>query len=87
MSRITVKDDAAGESARKAWMEMCSLAGKETVGGQSIDGDSKTGVGLIGWDSLEEAYALKAVPGVGEAWEKYRSFGDCKGVMVKLEVY
>lgn len=86
-SRIVVKDEAAGDAAHKAWMELCAILGKETMGGVSISDEKKTGLGFIGWDSLEEAGGAKNIPGAKEAWEKYHSFGECKDVMVKMEVY
>lgn len=87
MSRITFKDEASGDAAHKAWKDLCAIIGKDTMGGVSVGDESKTGLGMIGWDSMQDAGAIKTVPGASEAWEKYRSFGDCKDVMVKLDVY
>jgi hypothetical protein len=85
-SRITFKDEASGDAAHKAWMELCAIIGKETMGGVCIE-DKKTGLGLVGWDSLEEAGAARNIPGAKEAWDKYHSLGECKDVMIKLERY
>jgi hypothetical protein len=86
-SRITVKSEADGDAAHKAWLDLCSILGKQTMGGVSTSDGDKTGMGLVGWDSLEQAGEAKNIPGAKDAWEKYHSFGDCKDVMVKMEVY
>ncbi|KAH8786409.1 hypothetical protein F5882DRAFT_518171 [Hyaloscypha sp. PMI_1271] len=84
-SRITISDESKHEEVRKAWEELMGILGKESWGGVSVGEGEHVGLGLVGWDSLEEAGAAMKEPKVAAAWTKYHSLGSCKDVMVKLE--
>lgn len=60
--------------------------GKEVWGARSVEGDEVVGLGLCGWDSLEEAGAAYAKPEAKAALDKYHALGKCKDVMVKMAV-
>ena len=87
MSRVTVTDEAKGAGLRMAWDALMALLGKESWGGLSVGEGEKIGLGLVGWDSLEQAKSAYEKPEGKAAWEKYHTLGNCKDVMVKMETY
>ncbi|KAF5645902.1 uncharacterized protein FTJAE_2332 [Fusarium tjaetaba] len=70
---------------RKAWTDLASALGLETWGGISIGDGPSVGLGMIGWDSLEEAKAAYGDPKAAEAYAQYKALGQIKSTMVKLE--
>ncbi|KAF8859709.1 hypothetical protein BDZ45DRAFT_349512 [Acephala macrosclerotiorum] len=85
-SRIALENESQIEAAKEAWKELMGVLGKETWGARSVEGDEVVGLGLCGWDSLEEASAAYSKPEAKAAIEKYHSLGKCKDVMVKMAV-
>ncbi|KAH7381956.1 hypothetical protein BKA64DRAFT_713197 [Cadophora sp. MPI-SDFR-AT-0126] len=86
-SRMTGIDETKGAEARKAWEDLMAVLGKESWGGKTVGDGPQAGMGLVGWDSLEEAGAAYANPAAKAALDKYHSLGDCKDLMVKMEYF
>lgn len=60
--------------------------GKEVWGAKSVEGEEVVGLGVCGFDSLEEAKESFAKPEAQAALAKYHALGQCKDVVVKLAV-
>ncbi|KAF4461112.1 hypothetical protein FALBO_12104 [Fusarium albosuccineum] len=84
-STIVLDDKSKHPEARKAWMDLASALGKETWGGVSTGGEPTVGLGLIAWDSLEEAGAAYKDPKAAAAFAEYQSIGKVKNTMVQME--
>jgi len=82
-----VKDEASAEKVKEAWEACMAIIGKPSWGGVSVDGDVKMGMGLVGWDSMEDLAALKGSAEAKAAWEKYQALGEGKNAIVKMKVY
>ncbi|KAI3547022.1 hypothetical protein CSPX01_03854 [Colletotrichum filicis] len=84
---IDVADESKHEEAKQAWMDLVAALGQTVhFGGKSVDGGQSTGLGILGWDSDEEAKAAWTKPEAQAALQKYQSFGKSIGVMVKLDI-
>jgi hypothetical protein len=81
-STLVLEDESAHAEVRKAWMDVVQALGKETFGGRSVEGPF-VGLGMIGWNSLEEAGAAFKDPKAAEAWAAYQKLGKGKNVIVK----
>lgn len=64
-------------------MDVVQALGKETFGGRSVGDGPFVGLGIIGWDSVEEAAAAFKDPKAAAAWEAYQTLGKGKNVIVK----
>ncbi|KAK0111087.1 hypothetical protein ONS95_001465 [Cadophora gregata] len=82
-SQLAGVDAAKGAEVKKAWEDLAAVLGKETWGGRAVDGAG--GIGLIGWDSAEEAAAAYKNPAAKAALDKYQSFGEVKDYLIKME--
>ncbi|KAH6682228.1 hypothetical protein F5X68DRAFT_242873 [Plectosphaerella plurivora] len=81
-STLVLEDESIHAEVRKAWMDVVQALGKETFGGRSVDGPF-VGLGIIGWNSLEEAGAAFKEPKAAAAWATYQALGKGKNVIVK----
>ncbi|PNP57328.1 hypothetical protein FNYG_15234 [Fusarium nygamai] len=70
---------------RKTWADLALAPGKETWGGISVGNGPSVGLGMIGWNSLEEARAAYGKPGAVEAYAAYKALGQIKSTIVNLE--
>ncbi|KUJ14096.1 uncharacterized protein LY89DRAFT_590976 [Mollisia scopiformis] len=86
-SRITVSDESKIDDVRAAWKELMGAIGKDVWGAKSVEGEEIVGLGVCGFDSLEEAEAAFSKPEAKAALDKYHALGQCKDVVVKLTVY
>ncbi|KAF7550511.1 hypothetical protein G7Z17_g5677 [Cylindrodendrum hubeiense] len=84
-STVVLSDDGQHVQVRTAWSSLVSALGKDTWGGRSIGGGPSVGLGLIGWDSLEEAGAAYQAPEAAHALATYRSLGHTKNLMVQMQ--
>ncbi|KAH7333158.1 hypothetical protein BKA65DRAFT_40792 [Rhexocercosporidium sp. MPI-PUGE-AT-0058] len=84
MSRITGADKSKGPEIKKAWEDLMKILGKESFGGLSVGDGPRAGLGLAGWDSLEEAKAAFQKPEAKAAFDHYHSFGECKDIIAQL---
>ncbi|KAH9208992.1 hypothetical protein DL95DRAFT_394785 [Leptodontidium sp. 2 PMI_412] len=84
ITRIMGGDESKIPEIKKAWEDLMAILGKETFGGRSVGDGPKAGMGLVGWDSLEEAKSAYENPAAKAAFDHYHSFGECKDVMVQL---
>ncbi|KAJ3540269.1 hypothetical protein NM208_g5146 [Fusarium decemcellulare] len=84
-STIVLDDKSKHPEARKAWMDLASALGKETWGGVSTGDGPTVGLGLIAWESLEEAGAAYKDPKAAAAFAEYQSIGKVKNTMVQME--
>ncbi|KAH7165285.1 hypothetical protein EDB81DRAFT_679020 [Dactylonectria macrodidyma] len=84
-STVVLSDDGQHVQVRSAWSDLVTTLGKETWGGRSVGDGPKVGLGLIGWDSLEEAAAAYRKPEAAHALATYRSLGHTKNTIVKMQ--
>ncbi|KAM5351196.1 hypothetical protein ACJ41O_003919 [Fusarium nematophilum] len=84
-STIVIDDKSKHPEARKAWMDLAGALGKDTWGGVSVGDGPAVGLGLIGWDSLEEAQAAYKDPKAAAAFAEYQSLGKTKNTIVKMQ--
>ncbi|KAM0436680.1 hypothetical protein ACHAPT_002389 [Fusarium lateritium] len=84
-STVVIDDKSKHPEVRKAWMSLVDALGKETWGGVSVGDGPTVGLGLVGWDSLEEAQAAYQDPKAVDALAEYKSLGQVKNLMVQLE--
>ncbi|KAH6962694.1 hypothetical protein DER45DRAFT_98714 [Fusarium avenaceum] len=82
---VLLNDPEKRVELRKAWTDLASALQKETWGGISVGDGPSVGLGMIGWDSLEEAKAAYEDPKAAEAYIAYKTLGKIKSTMVKLE--
>ncbi|KXH25698.1 hypothetical protein CSAL01_03671 [Colletotrichum salicis] len=84
---IDVADESKHEEAKQAWMDLVAALGQTVhFGGKSVDGGQSTGLGILGWDSEEDAKAAWTKPEAQAALQKYQGFGKSVAVMVKLDI-
>ncbi|KAE8441469.1 hypothetical protein EG329_004925 [Mollisiaceae sp. DMI_Dod_QoI] len=85
-SRIALDDESKIPDVKAAWKELMTILGKEVWGARSVEGDEVVGLGVCGWDSMEEAKAALSTPEAKAALDKYHALGKSKDVIVKLAV-
>lgn len=86
-SRIMLDSGDKIEAVKAAWKDVMTAVGKEPWGAKSVEGDEIVGLGMAGWDSLEEAKAAYSKPEVKAAMDKYHALGKCKDVIVEMKMY
>ncbi|KAL0932689.1 uncharacterized protein CTRU02_211652 [Colletotrichum truncatum] len=84
-SFLELADESKHEEAKQAWLDLVAALGQESFGGRSADDGPLTGLGVIGWDSKEQAQEAFSKPEVLAAAEKYKSLGKAISIAVKLE--
>ncbi|EEY16743.1 predicted protein [Verticillium alfalfae VaMs.102] len=82
-STLHIEDESKHAEARKVFEDVIKALGKEAFGGRTID-QPFVGLGIIGWDSLEEAGAAFKQPEVAALWAKYLSLGKGKNIIVRI---
>lgn len=85
-SRITVSDEGKMEEVKTVYQELMAAIGQDTFGGRSVDGEQIVGLGITGFDNLDDALQAFEKPEAKAVLEKYRKLGECKDVIVKLAV-
>ncbi|KAH6897400.1 hypothetical protein B0T10DRAFT_455262 [Thelonectria olida] len=83
-SSITLADEGKRVDARTAWIELTSALGRKTTGGKLLSDDAIIGLGLVGWDSVEEIESAYKESKTAEAFAAYKSIGETRNVLVKL---
>jgi hypothetical protein len=83
---MSVSDESKLDGVRSAYTDLVATIGQEPFGGKSVDPAQVIGLGICGFDSLDEA--MNAFDGAESkaALQKYRSLGECKDVIVKLAI-
>ncbi|KAH7141771.1 hypothetical protein EDB81DRAFT_653690 [Dactylonectria macrodidyma] len=84
LTSITLPSESQAEEARKAWTNLITILGKETLGGKLLKDDVFHGLAFVGWDSLEEVENAYKDPKAAEALAAYKSVGQVRSVLVKL---
>ncbi|GKT46228.1 uncharacterized protein ColSpa_06409 [Colletotrichum spaethianum] len=86
-SFLDIADESKHEEAKQAWLDVVAALGQSVhFGGKSVGEGPSTGLGILGWDSEDEAKAAFSKPEAQAALQKYKSFGQTVGVMVKLDL-
>ncbi|OHF03915.1 hypothetical protein CORC01_00777 [Colletotrichum orchidophilum] len=84
---LDIADESKHAEARQSWLDLVAALGQAVhFGGKSVGGGQSTGLGILGWNSEDEAKAAYTKPEAQAALQKYQSFGKSVAVMVKLEV-
>ena len=83
LSTLVLDEENKHGEARKAWMDVVQLLGKETFGGKSLGDGPPVGLGMIGWNSLEEAGEAFKNSEVAASWTTYKSLGKGKNIMIR----
>ncbi|KAI8711081.1 hypothetical protein NCS52_01483500 [Fusarium sp. LHS14.1] len=84
-SVLEIADTSKHAEAREAFENLAKAAGKETVGGVSAGDGQKAGLGVTGWDSLEEAKALRDDPKFAAAIAAVESLGKTHNIFVEIQ--
>ncbi|TVY75680.1 hypothetical protein LSUE1_G005179 [Lachnellula suecica] len=87
MSRISVSDESKADELKGAWDAFMKVIGKEAWGGKSVGGDKTYGIGLVGWDSIQDVQAALSKPDAKAAYEKCKAMGDSKDALIQLVQY
>ncbi|KAK1569474.1 uncharacterized protein LY79DRAFT_584692 [Colletotrichum navitas] len=83
---INITDESKHEEVKQAWQDLVAALGQTPkFGGMGIGDEQGTGMGVLGWDSEDEAGAAYTKPEAQAALQKYKSFGKDVAVLVKLE--
>ncbi|EFQ25875.1 hypothetical protein CGRA01v4_14280 [Colletotrichum graminicola] len=83
---LNITDESKHEEAKQAWQDLAAALGQTPkFGGRGIGDEQSTGMGVLGWDSEDEAGAAYTKPEAQAALQKYKSFGKDVAVLVKLE--
>ncbi|KAF4908453.1 hypothetical protein CGCVW01_v012255 [Colletotrichum viniferum] len=82
---LELADGSQHEGAKQAWMDLVAAIGGNSMGGASADNGPPTGLGVLGWDSRDQAIEVYKKPEVSAAWDKYKTFGKVITILVKLE--
>ncbi|GKT67023.1 hypothetical protein ColTof4_12800 [Colletotrichum tofieldiae] len=86
-SFLDIADESKHEEAKQAWLDLVAALGQSVhFGGKSVGDGPSTGLGILGWDSEDEAKAAFTKPEAQAALQKYQTFGKSVGVMVKLDI-
>ncbi|GJC87185.1 hypothetical protein ColLi_10023 [Colletotrichum liriopes] len=86
-SFLDIADESKHEEAKQAWLDLVAALGQSVhFGGKSVGDGPSTGLGILGWDSEDEARAAFTKPEAQAALQKYQTFGKSVGVMVKLDI-
>ncbi|KAF9872134.1 hypothetical protein CkaCkLH20_10471 [Colletotrichum karsti] len=84
-SFLELADEGKHDEAKQAWMDLVAAIGDTSFGGRSADDGPTTGLGVLGWDSRDQAIEVYKKPEVASAWDKYKGFGKTTTILVKLE--
>ncbi|KAH8658526.1 hypothetical protein BGZ61DRAFT_371206 [Ilyonectria robusta] len=70
----------------KAWVDLTTALGKDTWGGKSIGDGPTVGLGMIGWDSVEEAGVAFKEPQAASAFAAYKALGQTRNLIVQMQL-
>ncbi|KAF7553713.1 hypothetical protein G7Z17_g3462 [Cylindrodendrum hubeiense] len=82
---IVLGDDSTGPEATKAWLDLTTALSKDTWGGKSIGDGPTVGLGMIGWDSVEEVGAAYKGPQAASAFAAYKNLGKTRNLLVQMQ--
>ncbi|KAK2762392.1 hypothetical protein CKAH01_16178 [Colletotrichum kahawae] len=74
-SFLELADGSQHEGAKQAWMDLVAAIGGNSKCGASADDGPSTGLGVLWWDSRDQAIETYKKPEVSAAWDKYKTFG------------
>ncbi|RSL40549.1 hypothetical protein CEP54_016090 [Fusarium duplospermum] len=84
-SVLEIDDTSKHAQAREAFEKLANLAGNKGAGGVSAGDGQKAGLGVTGWNNLEEAKAARDDPKFAEASAEIESLGKTHNIFVQTQ--